>query len=142
MAGQVARRKKSKLVCLEHKRAKWNQLDQVIAGTKDFELKAVVQAGDYENEDVIQIMVQDEIAETAAASGNKPTPESKDPYDFSFVWMSDTQYYSQSYPLIYQNIVNWIAGQKENMNIKYVIHTGDVVDKADQEYQWIEADKT
>ncbi|PAF33788.1 hypothetical protein CHI14_01345 [Paenibacillus sp. 7516] len=120
---------------------KWNQLDQVIAGTEDFELKAVVQAGDYENEDVIQIMVQDELAETAAAAGNKPSPESQDPYDFSFVWMSDTQYYSQSYPLIYQNIVNWIAGQKENMNIKYVIHTGDVVDKADQEYQWIEADK-
>ncbi|MGG4129185.1 S-layer homology domain-containing protein [Paenibacillus illinoisensis] len=120
---------------------KWNQLDQVIAGTEDFELNAVVQAGDYENEDVIQIMVQDELAETAAAAGYKPTPESQDPYDFSFVWMSDTQYYSQSYPLIYQNIVNWIAGQKENMNIKYVIHTGDVVDKADQEYQWIEADK-
>lgn len=120
---------------------KWIQLDQVIAGTEDFELKAVVQAGDYENEHVIQIMVQDELVETAAATGNKPTPESQDPYDFSFVWMSDTQYYSQSYPLIYQNIVNWIAGQKENMNIKYVIHTGDVVDKADQEYQWIEADK-
>ncbi|MEO2202831.1 S-layer homology domain-containing protein [Paenibacillus pabuli] len=120
---------------------KWIQLDQVIAGSEDFELKAVVKAGDYENDHVIQVMVQDELTEQAVTTGYKPAPESQDPYDFSFVWMSDTQYYSQSYPQIYQNIVNWIAGQKENMNIKYVIHTGDVVDKADQEYQWIEADK-
>ncbi|MGF9696832.1 S-layer homology domain-containing protein [Paenibacillus sp. MABNR03] len=120
---------------------KWNPLDQVIAGTGDFELKAVVKAGDYAKDHIIQVMVQDELVEKAETTGSKPTPESQDPYDFSFVWMSDTQYYSQSYPQIYQNIVNWIAGQKENMNIKYVIHTGDVVDKADQEYQWIEADK-
>ncbi|HEY2494523.1 MAG TPA: S-layer homology domain-containing protein [Paenibacillus sp.] len=123
----------------------WMQLDHVIAGIEDFELNAVVKAGDYANGQIIQVMVQDEIAAqtdiAATATANKPTPETQDPYDFSFVWMSDTQYYSQSYPKIYQNIVNWIVDQKEKMNIKYVIHTGDVVDKSYQEYQWQEADK-
>ncbi|OAB46176.1 S-layer homology domain-containing protein [Paenibacillus glacialis] len=123
---------------------KWVQLDHIIAGTEDFELKAVVNAGDYANAQIIQVMVQDEIAIQAAdttATTNKPMPETQDPYDFSFVWMSDTQYYSQSYPKIYEKIVNWVVDQKEKMNIKYVIHTGDVVDKSYQEYQWLEADK-
>ncbi|MWV43273.1 metallophosphoesterase [Paenibacillus sp. HJL G12] len=120
---------------------KWVQLDHVIAGADDFGLNAVVQAGEYANGQTIDVMVQDEIAVQAADSGYKPTPESQDPYDFSFIWMSDTQYYSQSYPQIYQKIVNWVVEQKEKMNIKYVIHTGDVVDKSYQEYQWQEADK-
>ncbi|MCJ8010909.1 S-layer homology domain-containing protein [Paenibacillus sp. KQZ6P-2] len=120
---------------------KWVQLDQVIAGADDFELNAVVHAGEYANGQVIDVMVQDEIAVQGAPAVNKSTPESQDPYDFSFVWMSDTQYYSQSYPMIYQNVVNWIVDQKEKMNIKYVIHTGDVVDKSYEEYQWQEADK-
>nr|WP_246320517.1 S-layer homology domain-containing protein [Paenibacillus qinlingensis] len=55
--------------------------------------------------------------------------------------MSDTQYYSRTYPYIYQEIVKWIADHKVDNKIKYVIHTGDIVDIADQEYQWIEADK-
>ncbi|OAB39316.1 hypothetical protein PMSD_05185 [Paenibacillus macquariensis subsp. defensor] len=123
---------------------KWIQLDHVIAGTEDFELNAVVKAGDYASGQMIEVMVQDEIAVQAANTTdttNKPTPETQDPYDFSFVWMSDTQYYSQSYPKIYEKIVNWVVDQKEKMNIKYVIHTGDVVDKSYQDYQWKEADK-
>ncbi|KAF9117314.1 hypothetical protein BGX30_005602, partial [Mortierella sp. GBA39] len=123
--------------------SQWIQLDHVIAGTEDFELNATVKAGDYASGQAIDVMVQDEIAPAGegAAAGTKPSPEQEDPYDFSFVWMSDTQYYSQSYPKIYQDIVNWIAAQKEKMNIQYVIHTGDVVDKSYEEYQWVEADK-
>ncbi|WP_018758550.1 S-layer homology domain-containing protein [Paenibacillus terrigena] len=116
----------------------WVQLDHRIAGAEDFELMSTVKASDYANGHTIQIIVQDEIAEQKP--GTKPTPESTDPYDFSFVWMSDTQYYSQSYPTIYKDIVNWVAKNKESNNIKYVIHTGDIVDKSYQEYQWEEAD--
>ncbi|OCT16847.1 hypothetical protein A8709_00575 [Paenibacillus pectinilyticus] len=115
---------------------KWNQLKTVIAGTEDFELNATVAAGDYANKGKIQVMVQDQIA---VVQNNQPQ-ESAD-YDFSFVWMSDTQYYSKTYPYIYQGIVKWIADHKEDNKIKYVIHTGDIVDIADQEYQWVEADK-
>ncbi|WP_314588238.1 S-layer homology domain-containing protein [Paenibacillus terrigena] len=113
----------------------WVQLDHRIAGNEDFELKSTVQAGDYANGQTIQVIVQDEIG------GTKTTPESSDPYDFSFVWMSDTQYYAQSYPDIYRGIVKWIVDNKESNNIKYVIHTGDIVDKSYQDYQWQEADR-
>lgn len=116
----------------------WKSLDHVIAGNEDFELKATVQAGDYATNNKLQIMVQDEIAPATSGSGS---PVTNDRYDFSFVWMSDTQYYSQSYPYIYQKNVKWIADQAQKMNIKYVIHTGDLVDKSYQEYQWQEADQ-
>ncbi|WP_372813128.1 metallophosphoesterase [Paenibacillus sp.] len=32
--------------------------------------------------------------------------------------------------------MNWIADKKDEMNIKYVIHTGDLVDEADKPIQW------
>lgn len=114
----------------------WVLLDHRIAGAEDFQLKATVAAGDYKVDGEILVMVQDEIAAEPAAAATV----TEDTYDFSFVWMSDTQYYSQSYPYIYRKNVQWIADNKDNLNLKYVIHTGDVVDKSYQEYQWEEAD--
>ncbi|WP_138495860.1 metallophosphoesterase [Paenibacillus pinistramenti] len=62
------------------------------------------------------------------------------PFDFSFVWMSDTQYYSESYPEIYNSIVNWTALHQSDQNIKYVIHTGDIVNHWNEDTQWEKAD--
>ncbi|MEN1986248.1 S-layer homology domain-containing protein [Paenibacillus hubeiensis] len=125
--------------------SKWITLKQVIAGEEDFTLKSTVKAGDYAHNGMISVMVQDEIAGAGigeeAARTAKSGPISEDPYDFSFLWMSDTQYYSQDYPYIYRKNVQWIAENKDQLKLKYIIHTGDVVDKADQEYQWIEADQ-
>lgn len=133
--GKSLEGRKVSLYAWSYSSKKWEQLDHVIAGSADFELKATVKAGDYASEQIIQVMVQDEIAASASA------PVTQNPYDFSFVWMSDTQYYSQSYPYIYQKNVKWIADNKDKMNLQYVIHTGDIVDKEYQEYQWLEADK-
>ncbi|MFC5402849.1 S-layer homology domain-containing protein [Cohnella soli] len=108
---------------------KWVMLDTRVADAADFSLTATVKAGDYNTNGTIQAMVQDEL------------PVKQDPYDFSFIWMSDTQYYAASYPWIYEGNTKWIADHKQDMNIKYVIHTGDIVDNAEQEYQWINADK-
>ncbi|BFT69130.1 S-layer homology domain-containing protein [Paenibacillus sp. P36] len=132
--GKSLEGRKVSLYAWSPSKLEWSQLKTVIAGSEDFELKASVQAGDYANNGKIQVMVQDEIAIT---QDQAPSTD----YDFSFVWMSDTQYYSKSYPYIYQKMVKWIADHKEDNKIKYVIHTGDIVDNADQEYQWIEADK-
>ncbi|SFE19628.1 Fibronectin type III domain-containing protein [Paenibacillus catalpae] len=108
---------------------KWISVDSTVAGTEDFTLGAWVTAGEYADNQTLQVMVQDEL------------PVSQEDYDFSFAWMSDTQYYSESYPNIYENIVDWIADNKEKNKIKYVIHTGDIVDEADKEIQWQRADK-
>lgn len=132
--GKSLEGRKVSLYAWSPSKLEWSQLKTVIAGSEDFELKASVLAGDYANNGKIQVMVQDEIAVTQDQAADSD-------YDFSFVWMSDTQYYSKSFPYIYQKMVKWIADHKEDNKIKYVIHTGDIVDNADQEYQWVEADK-
>ena len=57
-------------------------------------------------------------------------------YDFSFAWISDTQGYVQRYPWHYNNINQFIVDNAEAMKIKYVMHTGDIVDDWDAIYQW------
>ncbi|WP_242144442.1 MULTISPECIES: lamin tail domain-containing protein [unclassified Bacillus cereus group] len=108
---------------------KWVELTSKIAGDKDFELNGTVVAKEYVKNQKVSVIVQDQI------------PSSPNKFDYTFVWMSDTQYYAESYPYIYQSQVNWIAAQKNPLNIKYVFHTGDIVEKAYEEVQWKRADE-
>ncbi|MDM5153308.1 lamin tail domain-containing protein [Bacillus sp. DX1.1] len=108
---------------------KWTELTSKIAGDKDFELKGAAVAKEYVKDKKVSVIVQDQI------------PSSPDKFDYTFVWMSDTQYYAESYPHIYKSQVDWIAAQKKPLNIQYVFHTGDLVDKSYQEFQWQRADE-
>lgn len=56
------------------------------------------------------------------------------------VWMSDTQHYSESYPHIFKSMTEWIVQHKSALDIRYVIHTGDIVDDRDQPAQWNHAE--
>ncbi|MUK90344.1 metallophosphoesterase [Ornithinibacillus sp. L9] len=107
----------------------WEIVDYQIAGTDDFTLKGNVEVSAYSQYQEIHVLIQDEI------------PASSDDYDYTFVWMSDTQYYSESYPYIYERQTEWIVEMQEEMNIEYVFHSGDLVDDTDQEYQWLYADE-
>lgn len=127
--GKSLEGRKVSLYAWQPAKRQWIMLDTKVAGAADFALSATVQAGEYNDGGNIAVMVQDEM------------PVKKDPYDFSFVWMSDTQYYSASYPWIYEGNTKWIVDHQEDMNIKYVIHTGDIVDNAEQAYQWDNAEK-
>ncbi|WP_078381799.1 lamin tail domain-containing protein [Sutcliffiella halmapala] len=113
-----------------HTTSKWAIVDYRIAGTEDFELKGNVEVKDFIKDESINVLVQDEI------------PSSSEEYDYTFVWMSDTQYYAESYPYIFDRQTQWIAEMQEEMKIKYVFHTGDIVNVANQEYQWINADRS
>ena len=62
-------------------------------------------------------------------------------YDFCFAWETDTQYYAEEWQHHFINMNNWIVNNKDTMNIKYVIHTGDIVDDVDMIYQWENADE-
>ena len=61
-------------------------------------------------------------------------------YDFSFAWVSDTQGYAQRYQKHFVGMNQWIVDNAESRKIKYVIHTGDIVDDWDHVYQWENAD--
>ncbi|WP_284035553.1 lamin tail domain-containing protein [Neobacillus sp. 114] len=113
-----------------HKLGDWTTIQYKIAGDEDFELKGNVAVSDFVKDHKINVLIQDEI------------PSSPDQYDYTFVWMSDTQYYAQSYPHIYERMTNWIAEKQDEMKIKYVFHTGDIVDKAHMEDEWQNADQS
>ena len=107
----------------------WNlQTWHVAEDDRGFELEATVLANaDYVKDNKIEVVIQDEIA------------ASKD-YDYSFVWMTDTQYYSESYLEIFDSMTKWIVESREALNTQYVFHTGDIVDEMDKQYQWENAD--
>lgn len=67
---------------------------------------------------------------TVAATG----VENEEP--FSIVWMSDTQLYSESYPRVFQSMTAWTVENAAAKNIRYVIHTGDVVNDRTKPTQW------
>ena len=59
------------------------------------------------------------------------------PTPFSIVWLSDTQsitYYD--YPHAMEDMGKWIADERENSNILYVVQTGDMVDNGFVQRQW------
>ena len=108
----------------------WNlQTWHVAENDRDFELEAAVLANaDYVKDNKMEVVIQDEIAASTD-------------YDYSFVWMTDTQYYSESYPEIFDSMTKWIVDSREALNTQYVFHTGDIVDEMDKQYQWENADK-
>ncbi|MGG0855789.1 metallophosphoesterase [Metabacillus fastidiosus] len=108
---------------------KWTAINYKIAGKEDFTLKGNVKVSEFVKNNVVNVLVQDEI------------PASPDDYDYTFVWMSDTQYYSESYPYIYESLTHWIAKMEAQLKIKYVFHTGDIVNVSTEENQWKNADQ-
>ena len=72
------------------------------------------------------------LVKTSAASTN--VPES-----YTFVWMTDTQLYSESAPEVYEAMTKWISENADDKNIKFVFHTGDVVNQTNDSVQWLRA---
>ncbi|BCN30619.1 metallophosphoesterase [Anaeromicropila herbilytica] len=62
-------------------------------------------------------------------------------YDFSFAWITDTQYYTETWNDSFDTMNRWIVSQMNQQKIKYAIHTGDLVDEFEQSYQWECVDK-
>ncbi len=60
--------------------------------------------------------------------------------DFSVVVLPDTQFYSQSYPAIFNAQTQWVVSNSANYNIQFVLGEGDIVNVADQPAQWQNAD--
>ncbi len=74
-----------------------------------------------------------------------PSPEPQDTgwdgtvppdYDFCFAWETDTQYFSRQAPRKYLELNQWIADNAAQKKLKYLIHTGDIINDMDMPYQW------
>ena len=58
--------------------------------------------------------------------------------EFSLIALPDTQVYSESYPQHFIAQTQWIVDNAEALNIKYVLHLGDITDN-NNSAQWINA---
>lgn len=122
--------RKVSMYAWSYKLNKWVLLEYKVAGKKEFVLESYVKPKDYRKDGKINVLVQDEIAKKAEKE-----------YEYSFAWISDTQYYSKSYQHIQEKMTQWVVDNQKKFNIQYVFHTGDLVDNADQEFQWKNSDK-
>lgn len=61
---------------------------------------------------------------------------------FTVIVLPDTQYYSESYPHVFENQTRWIAGNVGVMKIAFVAHVGDIVNNYNDENQWVNANKS
>ncbi|MCP4259622.1 MAG: hypothetical protein GY774_19240, partial [Planctomycetes bacterium] len=59
---------------------------------------------------------------------------------FTIVVLPDTQYYSESYPWIFEAQTQWIVDNKDALKIVYVAHGGDIVNMPGSTDQWDNAD--
>jgi len=61
---------------------------------------------------------------------------------FSIIWITDTQYLSYKIPDNFDTMCNWIATYSETLNVKAVLHTGDIVERAWNKREWARADNS
>ncbi|MFS0704021.1 lamin tail domain-containing protein [Cellulomonas sp. 179-A 9B4 NHS] len=73
---------------------------------------------------------------TPAHPQDTPRPD----YDFTLAWESDTQYYNESFYDHQLAIHEYLLDRRDELNLQYLFHTGDIVDNWDQPYQWANAD--
>jgi hypothetical protein len=59
--------------------------------------------------------------------------------NFSIIWITDTQYLSESHPTYFDSLCRWIVNNAENYNVKMVVHTGDLVEDEWNTTHWANA---
>ena len=73
-----------------------------------------------------------------ADSGTQLETSSPTGVPWTLIALPDTQYYSSTYPQIFDAQTQWIVDNKTERNILYVVHEGDIVDN-DVDDQWTNA---
>ncbi len=55
---------------------------------------------------------------------------------FTIGWMSDTQNYASAYSPMWGQMNRWLARNKEELDLRFVFHTGDLVSASKNDGQW------
>jgi DNA repair exonuclease len=59
---------------------------------------------------------------------------------YTIAWISDPQHYSEKFPDSYYAMTAFLRDHAEEMNLTYIIHTGDFVNHPDSDAEWAVAD--
>jgi hypothetical protein len=61
---------------------------------------------------------------------------------FSIIQITDTQFPHEENLAFYTKLTNWIITKNLEINIKMVIHTGDIVNEGENPYEWVNANSS
>jgi hypothetical protein len=132
----------------------WEEVDRhvtVDADDVEFGLIATVAAADHTDANgSMQVLVQHSEGFSGAPRSTRDTPiipvnaadTPRSQYDFTLGWESDTQYYNaDANNYKHQEAIHhFLLTQRDNLNLQYVTHTGDIVDDSLINDQWVRAD--
>lgn len=128
----------------------WTELDRhrTTGDDEEISLSGSAELGGFAVDGAITALVQhsegyagaDLSSRESAVEAAHPDDTPRSDYDFTIAWESDTQYYNEEFTQHQKAIHDYVLDQREEQNIQYLIHTGDVVDDYDQPYQWANAD--
>ena len=59
----------------------------------------------------------------------------------TIAWISDPQHYSEKFPETYYAMTSFLRDSRTEMNLAYVVNTGDLVNKPEEDVQWEVADR-
>lgn len=129
----------------------WDEIDRHVSTTdgEQFELSGSVPAADHVRDGKVRMLVQhsegfageDLSTRDSVITPNNPDDVARSDYDFTLAWESDTQYYNENTvpgnPFKHQEAIHsYLLDQRDELNLQYLFHTGDIVDDWNQEYQW------
>jgi len=129
----------------------WDEVDRHVTRNADeaFELDGVVPIDEYGVDGVVRMLVQhsegfaapDQSTRDTAVAPHNASDVPRSDYDFTLGWESDTQYYNENEmagnPYKHQEAIHsYFLDRREELNLQYVFHTGDIVDDYDVIPQW------
>ena len=132
----------------------WQEVDRFVTVDPDdveFALTATVPAAGHVTADgTLQVLVQHSEGFAGAARSTRETPVTpanagdtpRSSYDFTLAWESDTQYYNSD-PANHKHQVaihDYLLAERDDLNLQYLFHTGDIVDDGTVTEQWQRAD--
>nr|WP_311200138.1 metallophosphoesterase [Microbacterium enclense] len=129
----------------------WDEVDRYISTADDeaIELAGVVSVDGYTIDGAVRMLVQhsegfagaDRSTRDSAVTPHNVDDVPRSDYDFTIGWESDTQYYNENEmagnPYKHQEAIHsYFLDRRDELNLQYVIHTGDIVDDYDVIPQW------
>lgn len=129
----------------------WEEVDRALTtdgAPTAFTLEATVPVEGHTTDGVVTVLVQHSEGFAGADRSTRETPVTprnpgdtpRSAYDFTLAWESDTQYYNATYYDRQLDIHNYLLEERDDLNLQYMFHTGDIVDNADDFAQWANAD--
>ncbi len=128
--GSVPGRSEAQLSVWDWHADQWRLLDSRSskAGANDtVTLEGRVEASDILRGTVTVLVQNGPRLSSPFAGGSDGQFEHPDSYDFAVSHVTDTQYLTETYPEVYEDVVGWILENRDRRKIEFVTHTGDLV---------------